>query len=215
MSDLHLRDVLDEVIASVAAPEAAERMRADAATARQASTGTVIADPYLVAIAEAIAGALSLSLPDAYRLIGQRAMPTLEPLLRADLRRHTTALTFCLHMHGVVDGALQALVPDAKLPSVDVEMINASRLRISLPASDEGVGLLQGLLMGLARHYGQQARFAPTPSNQIPPGAVFQGRRFQDVSFSEDSRGPFRAAPLIGQERRHVAPAVATRDNSR
>ncbi len=192
--------LLDTVLANLTDETACARIMDRAAERRKvlgSSAGTV-------ARAEAVVMAFSdvarLSSADAYRIIANRAVAPLSGRMAKSLQKHSTAHTLCLNLNALIDDDLQPLVPTLELPVVDVEMIDASTLRVSLAASPDMVALAQGLLSGLAQHYGQQARFSEVP---VPRGQAFSPpmlRRHFDVVFQRDDR-------VAGADRRTAAVA--------
>ncbi len=199
--------LVNEAVDSFADEPTATRIHARAAELRQSlgfSAGSVSRVEALVA---ATADVLSLPLADAYRLIGERAMAPLTKGLSPVLRSHTTAHTCCLNLNAIVQEELQPLVPTLSLPVVDVEMVDAETLRISLIASDEALGLMCGLLVGLASQYQQVVRFTKVPLSHVSPAALAAGRRYLDVRFRHDTRVK-EAVPKPGTEERRLNAVV-------
>lgn len=201
--------VADEAVACFADEAIAARIYARAAEHREA-LGSANADvAHADAVVRATADVLSLSLADAYRLIGQHAMGSFTEQLESALRVHNTAHTCCLNLNELAREELQPLVPSVTVPVIDVEMINADTLRISVIATDEMLGLMCGLLMGLASFYDEVARFSKPTQSHGTEVVRAAGRRYVDVRFRADARTePMHAKPRV-KERRLSADAVA------
>lgn len=203
------------MVGALAKPSVSARILAHASSARALCGSQALPDPYLDAVAQAIAAESDGSFAEAYRLMGQHIVPLLEPALGSTLRRHSTALTFVLDVNQLIEDELPVLLPHMRLRVVDVELLDLTTLRLSLLATDAGVAMMQGLLIGLARHYEQEARFRATPERFVSASAVELGRRYLDVAFTEDTREVRRAAPMLGEPRRDTASAVAPRGGFR
>ncbi len=185
---MSLLALLDVVLANLADEATVARITERAAERRKnlgSSAGTL-------ARAEAVVMAFSdvtrLSPADAYRVIANRAVGPLSQVMSKTLQRHATAHTLCLNLNALIGHDLQPLVPTLTLPVVDVEMVDASTLRVSLEASPEILALTQGLLSGLAHHYGQLARFSEVPLLRGQTSAPATGRRHFDAMFQRDER---------------------------
>ena len=180
--------LLDTVLANLTDDATVARIMDRAAERRKdlgSAAGTVErAESVLMAFSDVT----RVSPADAYRIIANRAVGPLSERMAKTLQKHSTAHTLCLHLNAVIDDDLQPLVPTLSLPVVDVEMVDASALRVSLVASPEIVALAQGLLSGFARHYGQLARFAEVPLPRGHVSAPLSGRRQFDVLFQRDER---------------------------
>ncbi len=205
---LPLLSLVDAIVADLAITDAVRtRIHARAAELRQSlgmAAGTL---PRAQAAVLAIGEALQIPPWEAYRLAGEQALVHMAADLSRVFRLHTTAHTFCLNLNSVVQSELQALVPMLPLPVVDVEMVDLNTLRLSFEGSDEGMGLAQGLLSGVARHYGQEARFSEVPPAQMSAMAEAVGRRYVDVTFVSDDRASGEGGRT--PERRRGAVAVA------
>lgn len=181
--------LLDTVLANLTDANTVARIMDRAAERRKdlgSSAGTV-------ARAESVVMAFSditrVSPADAYRIIANRAVGPLSERMSRTLQRHSTAHTLCLNLNAMIEDDLQPLVPTLALPVLDVEMVDASALRVSMMANPEMVALTQGLLSGLARHYGQLAKFSEIPLPRGVSVAPATGRRQFDVLFLRDARG--------------------------
>ena len=162
-------------------------------------------------LVQATSERLGISLADAYQLVGERVVPLLAVEMAAQLRRHSTAHTFCLHLNAIVQSELQAMVPTVPLPFVDVEMLDFTALRLSFVGDGNALALAKGLLSGVARCYGQEARFLDVPPSQISQAAVRDGRRYLDLAFVPDARADVGLKRPVLDEQRRASPAVALR----
>ncbi len=201
--------LLDRVVACIGDDALIAHIHVRAAELRRShgiAAGSVVR---VEAAVGAIAETLELSLPDAWRLAGERAMSSLVEQLAPVLRVHSTAHTLCLDLNTIVHTELQPLAPMVTMPVIDVLLIDFTTLRLSLVASDNMVALLRGLLVGLATHYGQVARFSVVSEAQTSSAARLAGRQWMDVAFVADTRS--EAAPLVTREpeRRLSSVAVA------
>ncbi len=201
--------LVDEAIATFSDHATAARIYERAAEVRQGVGVGASSVVRVEALVEATADVLSLQLVDAYRLIGERAMVPLKKQLEPVLRAHNTAHTCCLNLNTLVREELQPLAPTIALPVVDVEMRDSDTLRISLIATDEMLGLMCGLLVGLASHYGQVVRFSKPTRSHGTEVARAAGRRYVDVRFRPDTRVEVENAKPPAEERRLSAVAVA------
>ncbi len=199
--DLVLAELGDEHVASAIHSRAAE-LRRDAGPA---ASSLVRAQSLVQATAEQ----LGLPVADAYQLMGERAVPLMAREMAAQLRLHSTAHTFCLHLNTIVQSELQAMVPTVTLPFIDVEMLDFTALRLSFVGNASAVALAKGLMCGVARCYGQEARFSEVPTSQMSPAAVQAGRRYVDLSFVADARADVGYRPPVANEQRRKSPAVA------
>lgn len=210
-----LSDLVDQAVCALAKPAVSARILAQAAPSRALCSTQALPDPYLEAVAQAIAAEANGTPADAYRLLGQHLVPLLEPVIGATLRRHSTAITFFLDVNQLLEVELLSLLPEMRMRVLDVEMLDLTTLRVSLLATDTGVAILQGLLIGLARHYGQESRFRATPERFVSVNASELGRRYLDVAFPEVTREIRRAAPMLGDPSGAKASAVAPRGGFR
>lgn len=210
-----LLSLIDAVVSGLGDEQFSSRVHSLAAILRRnegpAASSVVRAE----SLVESLSECLSVSLASAYELMGERVVPLLAREMAAQLRLHSTAHTFCLHLNAIVQSELQALVPAATLPVIDVEMLDFTALRLSFVGDGNALALAKGLLSGVARCYGQEARFAEVPASQMSRAAVQLGRRYVDLTFVSDSRVEVGYKARTADEKRRGTPTVALKGPSR
>jgi hypothetical protein len=82
-------------------------------------------------------------------------------------------------------------------------MLDFTALRLSFIGDENALALARGLLGGVARSYGQEARFSAVPESMMSPAARSSGRRYVDISFVADTRDvPHYKHPAVSDRRR-------------
>ena len=180
--------LIDAVVAELGDDTLVAGIHGRAAVLRSGAGNAADSVVRAITLMQAASEHVGRSLVDTYQLVGERAVPLLSQAMAQQMRHHGTVHTFCLHLNSIVQSELQALIPTVPLPFVDVEMLDLSALRLSFIGDENALALARGLLGGVARCYGQEARFIEVSESVMSPAARASGRRYVDISFAADTR---------------------------
>jgi hypothetical protein len=151
------------------------------------------------AFAEALAQTRNAKPRDVYRMLGTALVA---PLIRAFpvlIRANKTTLAVLMHINQIAPATLDAVMPETTAPDFDVELSGTDSLRLRFAASENAAAVLEGVIGGVATHFGERAECVWQDSPSALPG-----RRILEITVK-----PLRVA--------HPTPAtgIADRKGSR
>ena len=125
------------------------------------------------AFAEALAQTRKAKPRDVYRTLGTGLVA---PLIRAFpvlIRANKTTLSVLMHINQIAPAALDAVMPETTAPDFDVELSGLDSLRLRFACSDNAAAVLEGVIVGVATHFGEraecswQASTSPLPDRRL------------------------------------------------
>ncbi len=180
-----IHSFLEDIVKQEDGPAGLARVRAIA------SEQAVGNDPNAksLAFAAALATARGKSLTDTYRALGAAVVG---PIFRAFpilIRANKSTMSLLMHVNQVAPATLEAIVPGVEPPDFDVELLGSDSLRLRFVGSERVAAMVEGVVQGCARHFGETVRCEWAASASALPD-----RRVLLVDISAPRR-PMSATP--------------------
>lgn len=158
------------------------------AVASEAGAGN---DPVakVAAFAAALSGVRAKSLTDVYRAL---AAGVVAPIFRAFpilIRANKSTMSLLMHINQIAPATLEAIVPGVEAPDFDVELLGPESVRLRFIGSDAVAAIMEGVVEGAARHFGETVTCARGTSASALPD-----RRVLEVQIGA-ARRPMSATP--------------------
>lgn len=142
-----------------------------------------------LAFAAALATARGKSLPDTYRALGLAVVGPIFKAFPILIRANKSTMAILMHVNQVGPATLEAILPGVEAPDFDVELLGADSLRLRFVGSEAVAAVVEGVVMGCARHFGENVRCEWAASASALPD-----RRVLEVDISAPRR-PMSATP--------------------
>lgn len=135
-------------------------------------------DEEMLAIVQAASDALETPVPDVLRLVGRLAFNGLHERYPHSLEDHTNATDFLQAVESHIHPEVQKLYPDAELPTFEFQTFDDGTLRMIYRSKRGLAALAEGLVHGMAEHFGEAATVVEIEPDEPVGGSVF------DITFS-------------------------------
>lgn len=127
------------------------------------------------AFIEALAQTRNAKVGDVYRTVGTGLVA---PLLRAFpilIRANKTTLSVLMHINQLAPATLDAVLPETVAPNFDVELSGPDSLRLRFVAGDHAAAAIEGVILGIATHFGERAECTwHASSSSLPDRRVLE-----------------------------------------
>ncbi len=117
-------------------------------------------DEDLVALAVKASEILGVPLPDALRAFGRFAFPKLGAAFPTFLEPYDNAATFLRSVESVIHVEVRKLMPEAVTPRFEYAEVGPDQLRITYRSRRQLCFFMEGLLQGVADHFGTTIAFS-------------------------------------------------------
>lgn len=143
----------------------------------------------MAAFAMALSSVRGKPMSDVYRAL---AAGVVAPVFRAFpilIRANKSTMSLLMHINQVAPATLEAIMPGVEAPDFDVELLGSESVRLRFIGSDAVAAIVEGVVVGTARHFGETARCAwGTLPSALPD------RRVLEVQLGAPHR-PMAATP--------------------
>jgi hypothetical protein len=169
MSMIH--SLLEDYVKHDGGPAQLAAVRAIMSEQRAAKDSVAQAEAFV----DALAQARNARLGDLYRTVGTGLVAPLLRALPILIRANKTTLSVLMHINQVAPATLDALLPDAVAPDFDVELSGPDSLRLRFVAGDHAAAAIEGVILGVATHFGERAECTwHTPTSSLPDRRVLE-----------------------------------------
>ncbi len=182
MSIIH--NLLEDVVKSQDGPAQLAKVRAIASEQPGIDTAAKV-----VAFVTALAESRRKPANETFRTVTADVVPLVLRAFPILIRANKSTMSLLMHLNQVAPATLDAVAPGVVAPDFDVELLGTESIRLRFSGDDAMAAVVEGVALGAARHFGEEAQCVwGTSASSLPD------RRVLEVQIAAPRR-PMSATP--------------------